>query len=232
MKRILLTFFCFAVAATTAFAQNQKPQPHWVCDVKCVEHDFLFRNYPNRLIISVPGLPNNVISIEVSPNVSARQVNGLWIVTPTDSCGKTCNINVYALINGKKQTMGTRSFRIKTLPAPAIRFSNGQVKYGGSDNQLFVPIEDLLDPKFSIRTIDNPSSEIVLGVMVSIKGFTVRFNDGEEITCKGCVFNQSVRDKIKDLPSQSIIIIKSILAVDRNDKPVEVSPVVLIATRL
>jgi len=230
MKRILLTFFCFAVVATTAFAQNQKPQP--ACEVTCTEHNFLYRNYPNRLSISVPVLPNNSILVECSPNVSARQVNGLWIVTPTDSCGKTCHVNVYTLINGKKQTMGTRSFRIKTLPAPAIRFSNGQVEYGGSDNQLFVSMEELLDSKFSIRAINHPSSDIVPRDMVTIKGFTVRFNDGEEITCKGCVFNQSVRDKIKDLPSQSIIIIKSILAVDRNDKPVEVSPVVLIATRL
>lgn len=76
----------------------------------------------NPVEISVPGVPADKISASLTPSTHgsiSKKAGGGYIVKVTKT-GK-CNIAVTADINGKKQSMGSVEFRIKSVPDPVAQ---------------------------------------------------------------------------------------------------------------
>lgn len=73
----------------------------------------------NPVEISVPGVPADKISASISNGSISKSSNGGYIVRVTKA-GKAV-VSVVADINGKKQSMGSVEFRVKTVPDPVAQ---------------------------------------------------------------------------------------------------------------
>ncbi|MCQ2608226.1 MAG: hypothetical protein MJ197_06020 [Bacteroidales bacterium] len=73
----------------------------------------------NPVEISVPGVPADKISASISNGSISKSSSGGYIVKVTKA-GKA-TVSVVADINGKKQSMGSVEFRVKTVPDPVAQ---------------------------------------------------------------------------------------------------------------
>lgn len=89
----------------------------------------------NPISVSVPGIPSSSLQVTMTNGTINRTATG-WSVKPA-KVGQECKIMVSATMdNGKTQSMGFRSFRVKALPPPiafiATKGANGLTqKYKG-----------------------------------------------------------------------------------------------------
>lgn len=79
----------------------------------------LYAGYDNPISISVPGVPNNMISASIkNGNGTLRSSgNGGFIATP-GKVGQDVIISVVANQEGRRQSMGDYTFRVRQLPDP------------------------------------------------------------------------------------------------------------------
>lgn len=96
----------------------------------------LYAGIDNPVSISVPGVPSQNITVNITNGQLKKQGNS-WIIKPT-KVGTDCNISVSAKMeDGKVQKIGAKPFRVKALPPPVgyIEYNdqNGaKAKYKGS----------------------------------------------------------------------------------------------------
>jgi len=74
----------------------------------------LYAGINNKLSISVPGVPNNLISANIS-NGSLSRSGDVWVARPT-AIGKECIVTVSAIMDGKSRVVTTSTFRVRPLP--------------------------------------------------------------------------------------------------------------------
>lgn len=109
---------------------------------------------PNPVDISAPGIPKDKIRISVTGGTYTGS-NGQFEVNVTNP-GSTATVAVSAEINGKVQSFGSSSFRVKRIPDPKPRFagkSSGTVSAVILKNtpNLFAVLDDFVyDAKFTI----------------------------------------------------------------------------------
>jgi len=87
------------------------------------ELNVMYSKHENPFSISVPGISSDKVSVSV-PGATVRKQNNLWIIVPPEKV-KEISINVTADIDGKKLSMGTKTYRVKPLPPPSAFFSVG-----------------------------------------------------------------------------------------------------------
>lgn len=77
----------------------------------------------NPISVSVPGIPNERLTVSVANGALKSNGNGKYMLTVPHE-GKT-DVNVFATMeNGEKKNMGTMSFRAKTIPKPIAKIGN------------------------------------------------------------------------------------------------------------
>jgi len=74
----------------------------------------LYAGINNKLSISVPGVPNNQISANIS-NGSLSRSGDIWVARPT-AIGQPCVVTVSATMDGKSRVVTTSTFRVRPLP--------------------------------------------------------------------------------------------------------------------
>ncbi len=79
----------------------------------------LYAGYDNPISISVPGVPNNMISASIKNGNGTLRAsgNGGFIATP-GKVGQDVIISVVANQEGRRQSMGDYTFRVRQLPDP------------------------------------------------------------------------------------------------------------------
>jgi gliding motility-associated protein GldM len=77
----------------------------------------------NPVSVSVPGMPNEKLSVSIDNGKITPKGNGKYSVTMP--LGVTqANINVVATMeNGEKRSMGSMPFRVKRIPKPTLKFA-------------------------------------------------------------------------------------------------------------
>jgi hypothetical protein len=81
-----------------------------------------YRGLDNPVEISVPGVSPSQMSPSCSGcDVFTKTSDGEWNVRP--GAGKEATISVSATINGNQTSMGSKLFRIKTIPDPVPSFN-------------------------------------------------------------------------------------------------------------
>ena len=80
-----------------------------------------YNGVDNPVEISIPGVSMDKISATISRGTLKQTATG-FVVQP-GSGATTCDITVYAIVDGAKRNMGTKTFRIKQVPAPNPRVS-------------------------------------------------------------------------------------------------------------
>ncbi len=81
-----------------------------------------YRAVDNPVDISISGISADKITANIDGGGSIRRVGGTFIVNP--GRGNTCNITVFAEVDGSKRSMGTVPFRIREVPDPFAQVRN------------------------------------------------------------------------------------------------------------
>lgn len=77
----------------------------------------------NPISVSVPGIPNERLSVAISNGTLSAKGNGKYNVKVAQ--GTKADVSVFATMeNGERRSMGTMSFRVKRIPKPVAKVGN------------------------------------------------------------------------------------------------------------
>ena len=91
------------------------------------EMNIMYRGFDNKFNISVPGIANEKLRVDVQGAAVSRK-GSLWIIKPGDG-SKQVVVSVKADLDGKIQPMGSQTYRVKQLPDPSAFFVAGGKSY-------------------------------------------------------------------------------------------------------
>ncbi|NOU17039.1 MAG: gliding motility protein GldM [Bacteroidales bacterium] len=157
----------------------------------------------NPVEISIPGISMDKISATISKG-TIKPTGSDFIVQP-GSGTTTCDITVYAIVEGTKRNMGTKTFRIKQVPPPIPRVS-GITGKTVPKNELAaslgvvaeMPKDFDFDLKFKVTSFT---------LAATIRGFN------QEQSSKGQAFTEDQKRILSNLQSGNVISIINIKAV-------------------
>ena len=157
----------------------------------------------NPVEISIPGISMDKISATISKG-TIKPTGSDFIVQP-GSGTTTCDITVYAIVEGTKRNMGTKTFRIKQVPPPIPRVS-GITGKTVPKNELAaslgvvaeMPKDFDFDLKFKVTSFT---------LAATIRGFN------QEQSSKGQAFTEDQKRILNNLQSGNVISIINIKAV-------------------
>lgn len=165
--------------------------------------NIMYRDYENKFAISVPGISNDHVKVAVS-GASSMLRGGMWFITPNAS-SKQVTIAVQAELDGKWQSMGERTYRVKELPKPGAYFKSGTVELFEGNISRNV----LLNSDASIIASYGP--EGLLDLQFTISSFSVRTTNGIWNT-KGNKFSQEQISQLSKLKKGAIVNITDVRA--------------------
>jgi len=163
----------------------------------------LYLGVDNPVEISISGIASHQISAQISRGRITR-VGETFIATPSQG-SNTCSISVFAEIDGVKKNMGSKEFRIKTVPAPLPSISGVSGKVVDKNvvaNALGVVAQ--MPPDFDF---DMKYTVTGFTISASIGGFT------REETAKGQMFSDGQKRIMNGLKSGDNLTITNIKAV-------------------
>ena len=180
--------------------------------------NIMYRGYDNPFSISVPGVNNNKIKVEVN-GASVTQKNGLWIIKPGEQ-SKTVKVKVLAELEGAMRPMGEREYRVKALPKPGAYFKSGEIEYPEGN----IGRAALLNTNATVIASYGPDG--LLDLPFQITSFKVRIN-GMLSEAKGNKFTKDQRDRLGKLKKGADVIITDIKAKGPNGQTVTLAPIPL-----
>ena len=181
--------------------------------------NIMYRRYENKFSISVPGISNDRIRVNVE-GASVRQQDGLWIIKPNDNV-KNVTIAVSAEMDGRMQPMGSKAYRVKTLPPPGAYFKSGEAEYAS-------------DSKISRNAVLNKNATVIasygqdglLDVPFKVTSFKVDVN-GIVMESRSNKITQEQINRIEKLRMGSMVVIKDIRAESPSGEKKILNPILL-----
>ena len=180
--------------------------------------NIMYRGYNNQFSISVPGVSNEKIKVDVAGAAVTRN-GGLWIIKPGDAAKKV-TITVSAELEGKMQPMGSREYRVKALPKPGAYFKSGETEYQDGN----IARGALLNPNATVIASYGPDG--LLDLPFKITSFKVNIN-GVITEAKGDRFTKDQLTRLGKLKKGAIVVITDIRAKGPDGKDTRLSPIPL-----
>lgn len=180
--------------------------------------NIMYRGYDNPFSISVPGVSNEKLKVNVS-GATATLRNGLWIIKPGENT-KTVTISVLAELEGKMQPMGSREYRVKALPKPGAYFRSGDREYQDGN----IARNALRDKNASVIASYGPDG--LLDLPYTITSFKLNIN-GTLSESRGDRFTPNQIERLEQLKQGAILVITDIRAKGPDGKEVRLSPIPL-----
>ncbi len=117
----------------------------------------VYQGLDNPISVSVPGVPNERLSVSVTPNAKLKNSgNGKYIMSV--SGGLNVDVNVFATMdNGEKRNMGTMTFRVRRIPKP-------DAKVAGITSDGIIKREELEKERGVFAQYDNFEFNVVCKV--------------------------------------------------------------------
>ena len=168
----------------------------------------MYREYDNPFSISVPGVSNNKLKVEVSGGASVTQKDGLWIINPNKQA-QNITVKVMAEMEGTMHNMGERTYRVKALPDPAASLKCGEKEFQEGP----IPRTTLTNPNATVIASYGPDG--LLDVPFTVTSFKLNAN-GTYLEGKGNKFTKEQLDRLGKLKKGAIILIADIRAVGPN----------------
>ena len=165
--------------------------------------NIMYRDYQNKFAISVPGISNDKIKVNVT-GASAQQKGSFWIIKP-NATGKEVKISVQAELDGRWQAMGEQVYRVKELPKPGAYFKSGSTEY----QEGKVARNALLNPNATIIASYGPDG--LLDLPYTITSFQLQTSMGFSQS-KGNKFTQAQINQLSKLKQGAVINIVDIRA--------------------
>lgn len=123
----------------------------------------LYAGYSNPMSVSVPGVPQNAVSVSMSGGSLTSKGNGKYIAVPS-AVGKDVVFTVRANDKGTSRQMGQVTFKVRKLPDPTAYIALGSDRFKGGGmtkaslmgvNTLSAAIDDgLLDIQFKVVSFE------------------------------------------------------------------------------
>ena len=154
-----------------------------------------YRGVENPVDISIPGVSGDKIKPEVDGGGTIRKISGGYQVIP--GRGNTCNVNVFAEIDGKRRNMGVRQFRVRDVPdpIPGVRGVTSRI-VNKNDLAASLSVEAKMPESFDFDLSFRITS---FTVMATVGGFTQQstsdnqlINDQQRRLLDGLRSNQTV----------------------------------------
>ncbi|MBQ3717325.1 MAG: gliding motility protein GldM [Paludibacteraceae bacterium] len=180
--------------------------------------NIMYRGYDNKFSISVPGVSNDKVKVNVS-GAAVRQQGGLWIIKPGDG-SKTVTISVSAELDGRMQPMGSKDYRVKALPKPGAYFKSGEKEYSDGN----ISRGALLNGGATVIASYGPDG--LLDLPYQITSFKVNIN-GVLTEARGNKFTADQRSRLEKLKMGAIVVITDIRAKGPDGKETRLSPIPL-----
>ena len=180
--------------------------------------NILYRGYDNKFSVSVPGVPDEKLRVSVN-GASSSQRKGYWIITPADGA-KTVTISVQAEVDGKMQLIGSKEYRVKSLPTPNVYFAvNGKEYSSGS-------IASSVLQKRDGEIVASYGPDGMLEMEFKVTGFTSVIG-GQTMKAEGNRFTNAQLNQIAKQKKGSIVILQDIRAKSPRGDELRLSPLVL-----
>ena len=180
--------------------------------------NIMYRGYDNKFSISVPGVANDKVKVNVN-GATVRQQGGLWIIKPGDNA-KNVTISVSAELDGRMQSMGSRDYRVKALPKPGAYFKSGEKEY----NEGSISRGALLNPSATVIASYGPDG--LLDLPYDITSFKVNIN-GVFTEARGNKFTRDQMDRLGKLKMGAIVVITDVRAKGPDGKETRLAPIPL-----
>lgn len=123
----------------------------------------LYAGYQNPMSVSMPGVPQNAVSISVSGGSVSAKGNGHYVVVPS-AVGKDVSINVVGRDGKNSRSAGPFVFHVRKLPDPTAYLSVGTNRFKGGGlakaslmglTSVSAAIDDgLLDIPFRVQSFE------------------------------------------------------------------------------
>ncbi|RLD63319.1 MAG: hypothetical protein DRJ01_04060 [Bacteroidetes bacterium] len=157
----------------------------------------------NPVDISVPGVaPDKIRPIPTNATIK-RDRRGGYIVRPTKTSG-TVKIRVTADVDGERQSMGYKEFRVRKIPKPVAKVAG---KSGGTIRKNLL---------LRVPGVSAELEDFVFDLQFNIRSFTLTTTDAGYIKTerqKGSKFSSKQKRLIRNLKSGQILMIEDIKAV-------------------
>lgn len=165
--------------------------------------NIMYRDYANKFAISVPGISNDKIKVNVT-GASCSQQGKFWVIKP-GAQSKQVTITVQANLNDKWTPMGEQVYRVKELPKPGAYFKSGSAEYA----EGAIPRNSLLRQDATVIASYGP--EGLLNLNFTITSFTLQTPSGSSQS-KGDHFTRQQLDQLGKLKQGSVVNIIDIHA--------------------
>lgn len=189
----------------------------------------LYAGIDNPISISVPGIPMNAISASMTNGTLTRS-GDTWIAHP-GKVGTEAEISVTATVEGRQQSVGSMTFRVRKLPDPSpyilIKDASGNpVHYKGSPKRISKA--QLMAAGGLGAAIDDD----ILNVSYSVVSFSTIFFDsmGNAIpeVSNGASFSDRQKEQFKRMKPGKSFFISNVKAkgpdgITRDISPMEVA---------
>ncbi len=153
----------------------------------------LYAGFDNPVSVSASGVPANKVSLSMTGGTLTAQGNGKYVARPA-KIGEPVTFNVSGVVNGRTQSMGTYTFKVRKLPDPTAYINlGGDVFRGG---RL---------PKSTILSLSNLSAAIddgLLNIPFRVLGFEAVFFDRMGNTVLSVSHTAGITDAQKELVRQ------------------------------
>lgn len=90
----------------------------------------LYAGFDNPISVSASGVPANKISLTMTGGTLVAQGNGKYVARPA-KIGEPVTFNVSGVVNGRTQSMGAYTFKVRKLPDPTAYINLGGDHFRG-----------------------------------------------------------------------------------------------------
>ena len=189
----------------------------------------LYAGIDNPISISVPGVSMPALDATMTNGVLTRKGN-IWEAKP-EIINKDAIISVFASIEGRRQQVGSMTFRVRSLPDPSpylpIKDSQGNIiEYKGSPRKI------TKGQLIGVESLGAAIDDNLLNVSFSVISFSTVFFDsmgnGIPEVSNGSYFSDRQKEQIRRLKPGSRFFISNVKAkgpdgVTRDISPMEIS---------
>ena len=153
-------------------------QPYTVVEpsatVSATMMNVLYAGYQNPISVSVPGVPNNKISLSMTNGTLTHKEGGNYVAVPTNIGENAVTFTVTAQNEGRQQEMGKFTFNVRKLPDPT-----GYLDYTDSkgNSTRFKGGRISKQAVLSAGGIGAAIDDGLLNISFRVLGFETRFSD-------------------------------------------------------
>jgi len=181
--------------------------------------NLVYRGLPNPISVSVPGIPNEKLTVSATNGVLTNKGNGKYEVKPSGDGIVTINV-VATLDNGEKRNMGSQTLRVKRIPTPNAKFGT-LIASGSMDKNKIITNQGLIAYYVDFGYSATPK---VKSFRMSVIGSG---NIVEEYSSIDNMLTSAMSARLQKLRKNDRVIFESIVGVGPDGLPVNLNDLMI-----